>query len=244
MYAGVDEASAESIVPLVMEAVAPRSVADIGCGRGLWLSAFERHGVAEYRGVDGDSVRPEWLTIPRERFQTADLTQPLRLERPVDLVVCLEVAEHLPAEHARTLVDTLTAAGDVVLFSAAIPHQGGVGHLNERWPDYWVDLFGAAGFVPVDYLRPRIWRQERVAFWYRQNIVLFVRDGRLDDYPLLRAALESAAPDFLPVVHPDLWEQRNAEVLNLRPVIGDERADRLDALKTRLGQWVKGRVAR
>ena len=62
---------------------------------------------------------------------------------------------------------------DVVLFSAAIPGQGGTHHLNERWPSYWANLFGSAGYDVLDVVRANIWDDARVEWWYRQNLLVF-----------------------------------------------------------------------
>src|SRR5215211_1558289 len=133
--------SAEVIVPLVLEVVKARSVIDVGCGTGEWLSVFKEHGVEDIWGVDGEYVNIKTLAIPEERFIPYDLKRPYRIDRAFDLVVSLEVAEHLPADCAETLVDSLTGLGSVVLFSAAIPYQGGEHHINEQWPEYWIRLF-------------------------------------------------------------------------------------------------------
>jgi ribosomal protein L11 methylase PrmA len=42
--------SAEVIVPLVLEVVKARSVIDVGCGTGEWLSVFKEHGVEDIGG--------------------------------------------------------------------------------------------------------------------------------------------------------------------------------------------------
>lgn len=65
-----------------------------------------------------------------------DLTQPLSLGRKFDLCVSMEVAEHLPPSRADSFVADLVGLAPVVLFSAAVPEQGGTNHLNEQWPDY------------------------------------------------------------------------------------------------------------
>jgi hypothetical protein len=67
----------------------------------------------------------------------------------------------------------LTRLGPVVLFSAAIPGQGGLGHLNEQWPRYWVDLFRAKSYVAIDCLRHRIWDDDGVDWWYAQNLLFY-----------------------------------------------------------------------
>jgi hypothetical protein len=98
-----------------------------------------------------------------------------------DLAVCLEVAEHLPESSAADLVRALTAFAPVVLFSAAVPGQGGVGHINEQWPAYWKGLFEQHGFYRRDPIRPRIWTNERVHWWYRQNIFLFASRQKVEE---------------------------------------------------------------
>src|SRR5215467_13018648 len=122
--------SASQIVPLVLELVQPKSVIDVGCGVGAWLSVFNECGVEDFYGLDGEYVDRNMLEIPHQRFLAVDLTKPIQLNRQFDLVVSLEVAEHLPDNCAEMFVDSLTKLGRVILFSAAIPHQGGTRHVN------------------------------------------------------------------------------------------------------------------
>jgi SAM-dependent methyltransferase len=196
--------SAEAIVPLVMELVEPASVVDLGCGLGTWLAAFARHGVSDYIGVDGDWVPREAMEIPAGHFVPARLDHPLELGRRFDLAVSLEVAEHLPERIAKRFVDTATGLAPVVLFSAAIPHQGGLHHLNEQWPDYWAALFAAEGFVVVDSIRSLVWSIPGVSYWYKQNAFLYVRSDVLAERPRLARAREATAESMLSLVHPSL----------------------------------------
>jgi hypothetical protein len=142
------------------------------------------------------------LEIPRERFLAQDLTQPLKLERSFDLAVSLEVAEHLPAESAAMFIDGLAALASLVLFSAAAPFQGGQHHVNEQWPGYWVGRFAARGYVPIDCLRRHLWEDERVEWWYAQNLLLFAERGHLEMQPLLRQEYELAGGTAPALVHP------------------------------------------
>lgn len=195
-------ASAMEVIPLVTGMVRPASVVDVGCGTGSWLAACRLQGIEDLKGLDGNWVDREMLMIPAEHFVTTDLRRPIRLERSFDLVISLEVAEHLPGECAPQFIDSLTGLGPVVLFSAAIPGQGGTHHVNEQWPDYWVQLFMKRGFTAIDCLRTRLWHNEGVEWWYAQNMLLFVRNDRLDDYPCLWPEHACAVPMPLDIVHP------------------------------------------
>ena len=202
--------SAEAVVPLVMERVKPRSVVDVGCGVGAWLSVFEAAGVTDILGIDGSYVDREQLCIDPERFRPHDLTQPLETERTFDLVVSLEVAEHLPPSCAEPFVESLTRLGPAVLFSAAIPYQGGKHHVNEQWPEYWADLFAARGYEALDCIRPVIWDNPDVDWCYAQNVLLYSQRDPSATGPIGR-------PRPLSLVHPRKYlEQVDPEHITLR----------------------------
>jgi len=194
--------SAKEIVPLVLELIQPRSVIDVGCGVGTWLSVFKECGVKDITGVDGDYIDKKMLQIPQERFLSFDLREPLLMDRQFDLVVSLEVAEHLPGECAERFVDSLVRLGPVILFSAAIPFQGGQQHINEQWPDYWAKHFQQRRYVVIDCIREKIWQNPNVEMWYAQNILMFVRQDYLRSYPLLKKVVENTTTSRLSIVHP------------------------------------------
>jgi SAM-dependent methyltransferase len=195
------EGSAAAVVPLLCDLLRPASVVDVGCGTGTWLKRFPSHGVAEIAGIDGPWVDRSALSIPASAFEVVDLSDPPRPRRAYDLVVSLEVAEHLPPESAEPFVRFLTALGPAVAFSAAIPSQGGSGHVNEQWPEYWSELFAARGYAPFDAIRPRIWTDESVAWWFRQNLIVYVDEKRATGYEGLAGVPRRA----LPLVHPELF---------------------------------------
>jgi SAM-dependent methyltransferase len=194
--------SARIIVPMVLELVHPKSVLDVGCGVGTWLSVFNENHVEDFRGIDGEWVELKSLQIPKDRFSSYDLKRPFSLGRKFDLVISLEVAEHLPKEAAERFVDSLAKHGSVILFSAAIPFQGGTDHINEQWPEYWIGLFNKRDYIVLDPIRRRIWENEDVEFWYAQNILMFVKKDKIDDFPDLKRELEKPHTDPLPLVHP------------------------------------------
>lgn len=169
--------SARLIVPMILEMFAPRSVVDFGCGPGSWLRAFMENGVGEVKGIDGDYLDPSQLVIDEKFVSVADLTEPFRSDRQYDLALCIEVAEHLPESSSSALIDILVTAAPTILFSAAIPGQGGTNHVNEQWLDYWEGKFAERGYSLVDAVRNRIRDESRIASYIRQNLVLFVNDG-------------------------------------------------------------------
>ena len=199
--------SAKEIIPIIFEFIQPKSVIDVGCGVGTWLSVFQAHGVEDVWGIDGDYVDKNAIEIPKERFLTFDLKNPFRLNRQFDLVVSLEVGEHLPNECAETFVDSLTKLAPVILFSAAIPFQGGTQHVNEQWQDYWVKHFQKKGYVAIDCIRNRVWENERVEFWYAQNMLVFAKREylELEGAYLLKQQFESTNIFQRSIVHPSKY---------------------------------------
>ena len=169
--------AAEIVVPIIMEAFKPESVLDVGCGIGTWLSVFRDLGVKTVLGVDGGWVDRNLLRkfIEEEYFLSADLRYELNLDRKFDLVISLEVAEHISDEYADDFVKSLVNHGNVIVFSAAIPLQEGENHVNEQWPSYWIEKFARFQLYPDNFLRRMIWDNERIEYWYRQNILVFTK---------------------------------------------------------------------
>jgi hypothetical protein len=219
--------SAQTVVPIVLAATAASNVADFGCGQGAWLSVWKSAGL-EVQGVDGPYVDQSRLLIPQAQFTPADLAQPINLGRRFDLVQSLETAEHLPASSAAEFVATLAEHADRVLFSAAVPGQGGEHHINERSLEYWRGLFRTQGFVAVDLVRPAVRDNINVQIWYRCNTILYVRSSvlpsispaaralvvpdeiALASYWPLRDRLVQAVIRQLPVAIVDLLSRVNA----------------------------------
>lgn len=216
------EYAAETILELVLARLPPiRSALDAGCGVGTWLSVARRRGVDDVIGIDGPYVDRSLLQIPETSFVAASLEDKWPIDRHFDFAMSLEVAEHLRPSSAERFVTSLTEAADFVMFGAAIPFQGGVAHLNEQPQSYWAGLFSARGFAVLDVVRPNIWADNRIPYWYRQNTLLFVRHGRLPD-------LRPSRPDapILDLVHPALLKERYDQLGRHRGVIGALRSIR------------------
>lgn len=167
--------SAEVVVPLVCSMLRPSSVVDFGCGVGTWLKVFIEQGVEDAQGLELSDLSDDHYLIPREKVLTGVNfgSKSLEISGTTDLAVCLEVGEHIDAKYSSILVENLTKTSDLVLFSAAIPGQTGVQHVNEQPLSYWRDLFAERGYQEIDCIRPHIQNTSGVAWWYRQNIVIF-----------------------------------------------------------------------
>lgn len=165
--------SAKRILNIVRQHAAINSAIDVGCGSGTWLSAL---GIKDIMGIDGQWVDRKYLEIPLDKFVAYDFAKGIpSMDHRFDLAISLEVAEHISPEDASKFVGFLCSLSDLVLFSAAIPNQGGQGHINEQWPDYWISKFCDKGYLVYDCIRPEIWEDSRIPYWYRQNMFLFSR---------------------------------------------------------------------
>lgn len=188
--------SPAEIVPILLEKYQITSVLDVGTGVGTWLKEFENRGVSDVFGVDIQMVELSELHVSVDKVRQVDLSREFNLQRKFDLVLCLEVAEHIPEASADILVSSLVRHADLILFSAAIPNQGGQYHINEQWPDYWQSKFAKHDFVFYDYLRSRIWTNKKIDWWYRQNVFIVTK----------RRQEAESNENVLSLVHPEMLE--------------------------------------
>ena len=189
--------AAEEIVPYLLEYIKPQSVIDVGCGLGTWLEVFKRNGVNEILGIEGEHVNKELLKIGQDELKIVDLELPFKIDKKFDLTLSLEVAEHLSHPSADTFIHSLIQLSDYIIFSAAIPDQGGQNHINEQWIEYWQQLFDKYGFILSDCIRPRFWNNENVEWWYRQNMFFCYKSGSKNPFNVENRPLN--------LIHPKLF---------------------------------------
>jgi hypothetical protein len=209
--------SARRILGIVAEYVPFTSVADFGCGSGTWLSVARADFGATFTfGLEGPWMTADKLDDQQIEFQPGDLERKAEVPRRVDLAISLEVAEHLTPQRAASFVDDLCNTAPCVLFGAAIPGQNGVGHINEQWQSYWADLFRERGYEAFDLIRPAVWDDDQLPFWYRQNCLLYVRSDRARELGL------QPEPVRFDIVHPRRWEEemRVTIVRRIRAKVG------------------------
>ncbi len=189
--------SAEIISEIVHRKISLKSVLDVGCGVGIWMKKWKERGVSVVHGVDAKWVKDGKFVVPKKWINFHNIEKPFNQGRKYDLVTCLEVAEHIHEEYSEILVDSLVRHSKNILFSAAVPGQGGVHHVNEQFQSYWVEKFEKRGYKAYDIVRPQTWNDERVKFYYSQNC-LFLSKSKKDFRKV-------AIPD---VIHPKLLKKK------------------------------------
>lgn len=210
-----NSSAAEQVLPVLFEIYKPSSILDVGCGLGNWIEVAKKISGAEITGVDGDYVNRSLLKIEENEFVEKDLTKPFDLNRKFDLAICLEVAEHLPEASAEGFVKSITNHSDVIMFSAALPGQGGQHHINEQWPSYWQELFNDCGYEMIDFFRFKIWDNPKIEYWYKQNLFLVVRKGHELAKNEAEIAYSLVHPELLELIH----EQYQNKILLLKGTI-------------------------
>jgi hypothetical protein len=215
--------AADRVVSAILGLVGPvRSVVDLGGGTGAWCRAFKTKGVERVLCLDHPDARSAGLLIDEREFRGLDLAKESPNPIPADLAISVEFAEHVSAARVEWVVNFLTQSARVILFSAAVPGQGGIAHVNEQWPSFWAQQFGHRGFTQLDVIRPLIVADEMIPYWYRQNLFLYAADPapfsrfsrllpagflalhesvpRVLEQPTLRAVLRRAGPALIEAV--------------------------------------------
>jgi SAM-dependent methyltransferase len=211
--------SARAVASILLPELKIASLLDVGAGHGAWAAEWMAAGVKTVLAVDGDYVRADQLAVPKKNFRAHDLATALDLKKRFDLVQTLEVAEHLPGDKADLFVNNLVRHGDVILFSAAVPHQGGEHHVNEQPPEYWRKRFAARGYQVFDFLRPRLAGRCEIMPWYRFNSYIYANTA--GEKRLSKAVLATRVPEGQPLqIGGDMaWALRRAAVRLIPPAL-------------------------
>lgn len=215
--------SAKALVPVLLNYFEFSTVLDVGCGIGTWLKVFKENGKVIY-GIDGHYVNRAELLIDNDEFGSYDLSYPFDLKKRFDLLVCLEVAEHLHSERAFDFINSICKHSDLIVFSAAIPGQEGTLHYNEQLNDYWVNIFEKNQYSCFDSIRHQVWNDTRISWWYRQNVLVFIKNSILDD-PKYKEIKHKSVNYKNTYVHPDLFFSKSNKAKYLA-----ERADYLESI--------------
>jgi SAM-dependent methyltransferase len=187
-------------------------VVDAGCGRGDWLVACRERGTTTAVGIDGPWNAAAFEPGGPVQFHGCDLARASSSElgalvgdERFDLAISVEALEHIPPAAGTRVIEALVSCSDLVLFSAAIPGQGGRDHQNEQWQSHWAAEFARHGYEPYDLVRPALWGRADVEPWYRQNILVYAATAPLP-------GLHPAREGFIDLVHPEVFALRRAQL--------------------------------
>ncbi len=154
-----------------------RSYVDVGAGSGAYAAEAQRRG-RDVVACEHSPFGRLFARAQRVRCEPLDLNDEpaAQLDRRFDLAYCLEVAEHLPPQLGDRLVHFISNQAPVVVFSASRPGLGGIGHINEQEPEYWIPRFESNGMRHrADLTRElaEALEQEGVAPWLIGNMLVF-----------------------------------------------------------------------
>ncbi len=179
-------------------------VLDLGCGTGTWAAQALKLGAKKVIGVDGPWVDETLLEIDPSAFLKCDLRNgPPNLDENFSFTIWLENAEHLPLRIGENILNWVCTKSDFILFSAAIPGQAGKGHCNEQWQSFWARKFKENGFKIYDFIRSSIWSNTEIPYWYKQNILFYVKPRNKNDDLLSIQEIDDLGK--LDLIHPDKW---------------------------------------
>ena len=200
-------ASAHNTLSLVFQdELFPAKVVDFGCGRGDWLKAAEVLGAKEVLGVEPFGDIAGDIGVPRT---THDLTVPWEYPTRFNLAICMEVGEHIDSNSTDVLVKSLVDAADIIVWSAAVPGQGGIHHINEQPPAYWSDKFKSLGYECYDF-RTLWWNNTEIEPWYKQNCLVFSTPGNI----LFKNKQQYKVAQPLHLIHPELFQGHSERTRN------------------------------
>jgi hypothetical protein len=156
-----------------------KSCIDLGCGLGSWSHSLLKHGIERVDMIDHPSLDKSLLKLNEKlNFYPVDLDKDLPPSSFYDLAVCIEVLEHFEESRAKVILEFLVKQADLILFSAAIPGQNGIGHINCKRHAYWHKLFKQHGFDFYDGVKPKLMKNELINFWIRQNLFFYYKPNQ------------------------------------------------------------------
>ncbi len=204
-FGSESSAAAAKILAYVVDTFSPESLIDFGAGAGHWVKIAVNLGIKDCTAVDGPWTDPSLIVIDKSLFHYHDLSRPICFHRRYDLALSLEAAQYLDEDGCINLINTLVQHADTILFSSAVPYQGG-NNVTERWQSHWAQLFEDRGYQPVDLIRPRFWNDSEIPYYYRQNTILYVKEIG-SELERLESQLASGKKAWvLDMIHPEKWE--------------------------------------
>lgn len=169
---------AEWFIPLLIKQFNPTSLADVGCGTGHYLKVAKNMGIKEIFGIEGSDSAFEQMLVGKEYVRQGDLRDKIGGLKKYDLVISIEVAEHIDEEYVDNYLFNLSSLSNRILMTAAPPGQGGTAHVNEKPHSWWIEKFKNIQYEfdkqSTDLFRKGV--AQAIGFktdWFEPNIMVF-----------------------------------------------------------------------
>ena len=171
----------------IVKQIKPQKVLDAGCAKGFLVEALRDRGVEAF-GIDLSEYAVSQVRRDIRRYcRVASLLDPIP-ER-FDLIVCIEVLEHIPEEMATRVIANLCRSTDDILFSSTPDDFAEVTHVNVRPRSYWSALFAEQGFdLDVEFDASRI--APHAMRFVKKSVRCCVIDALLTQREQLRQAFQ------------------------------------------------------
>jgi hypothetical protein len=153
----------------------PEFVVDLGCGPGMYVHALNEIDV-EAVGYDTDERIKDKQNLYQQSIFDLDSISGI-----ANVALCIEVAEHIKEKLSRQIVKSclgILERRGILIWSAAIPGQGGVGHINCQPKEYWHNIFRACGAIRLHELEEDMLSSIRRGYhmgWFTQNAMIFMK---------------------------------------------------------------------
>ena len=177
-YTNMDEEEkpfADNLAKWIKKYYNPKEVVDVGCGSGIYVDSLRDEKIKAVGYDINDIVEGKKFLTKKSIFD---------LNHKSELIICLEVAEHIETEHNDDIVNKLyenLKLGGTLIFTAAHLGQQGIGHINCQTKDYWWEKFAEKGLVR-DLKAEKDWEDyfdqgREYMGWFKINKLFLTRVG-------------------------------------------------------------------
>lgn len=160
---------AKNLAKWIGENFKNKKIRDIGCGPGIYVQAIKEH-VKDVKGYDIDERI--------KNIQNLELKNLFEIDDPADLIICLEVAEHIETKFNKDIVKSIyknIKQGGTLIWTAAFPGQEGDGHINCQTREFWLNQFTDYGLTynhdTTESLKQYITQGPHMG-WFLMNLIV------------------------------------------------------------------------
>lgn len=148
-----------------------KKIIDLGCGPGIYVDEMVN------LGLNATGYEPDTRTLKYSKnVRNKSLFE---VEDPSDLVIFMEVAEHIPSDRNDEIVESIfrnMKDDGVLIWTAAVPGQGGDGHINCQTKDFWLKKLEKAGLVNDEEIQENLLNfvksDPNTMGWFLNNLIV------------------------------------------------------------------------